>query len=102
MSNFLTRPAVILVLAIGAAGAITLGIGEYVGSKGSFGAAAMGLSLAVLSQLAEMFEQTIPDTPSNKDKIRRTKAFVGAMKLLGLLLLGIGGMVGLSSTPSSS
>lgn len=62
-----------------------------------FGLAAAGLLLAVMAQLAEMYEQTIKtDTDAGKAAASRTKVFAGSMKLLGLILLGVGAMIGLT------
>jgi hypothetical protein len=79
------------------AGLLATGIGLLVGAR--FGLAAAGLTLAAVAQIAEMADLT-DEVQADTDVQRRVKAFAGAMKLLGLLLLGIGGMVGISEAPS--
>ncbi|WP_045729795.1 hypothetical protein [Pseudarthrobacter chlorophenolicus] len=90
-------------LAFAGTGTVALLVGLWIGSFTAFGPAASGLILAVIAQGAEMYEQTIDtDTAQGKEAARYTKVFVGGMKMLGLILLGIGAMVGITPEPSSA
>jgi CHASE2 domain-containing sensor protein len=94
-----THPVRQFLIGVASAGALSVLIGLWIGSFTPFGPAASGLMLSVIAQGAEMYEQTIPDAATNRDEaVRQTKIFAGSMKLLGLILLGLGAMVGLSAT----
>lgn len=92
-----TKSFGLFLLSFAIAAVIAIAAGIYVGSKGPFGVAASGLILTVMAQIADMVEQT-PYGTANTSRTKRIKDFSNTIKLLGIVLLGIGGMVGLGQT----